>query len=1160
MPHGSAAAAAANYYAYAPSTSSSNGHSNISHVSTRYGYAPTAAPAAAAASGSRIPSSTGLGLGSAGRAAVAAASASASASASLHPSSASSMSMGRPRPGSTAAEAAPRPAVLRSSSTGASRPSSGMGMGSAAAAAAAAGGAKRSASPAPAASGSSKQRLQPFGAESPYTLSPANSGRRRPSPAPSSSSSLLRAALANSSSSAAAASGAAGRPAMRAMAPGQGLHASGGRGPVRAFAPAPVSAAPGHAGTPSSAAHSSATSEALRLLKRRAPALADGGGPVPAPAAARAASAERFSHASSAHSAQPLSQSSLAHPAVEQGASGGGGGGRRSSFSGGSQPAHGLLHPQPHLQAQPQPHAQQLQQRSYSTFGAQSQSASPTVEVRPAFVPMRAPQYEPLQAHAHAHAHPHSRANSQSQLHAAGAAAHAYTGAPSQVPPALGTVTVTRQSYTPQRAESPAPQISSPYDTPRRDSVRVAAAAGSLFASPQLPAHLPSPYSSGHDHSHGDASGNGSGASVAANRVAHITHQLTAAGSGPASGSSSSPSEQHRALSHRRVPSSGSAASAAHNNSGTSSGSSGAASAASTARGLGTGRGHGTGAGGLAQHYAHASTPMGAHSRSPVSVSRALPSSARTHSSASGALLDADADAEDDLLALRALSDAEQDEEDLRERRFVANSRRGSLQLQSHQAQPPHHLQQLQYGDATVPAGVISHRSSSLTRPSPPPIPSAAAGRTSVSIARHNGSNHHSGGNGHHGDNSGVGGGSGGDYHGLGRVSVPSGRRIRGLVGLANLGNTCFLASTLQCLLSTPGLVEYFASGAFEADVNPSPKASRTRGSLARAFGALARRVAAAADSSSTGGGHLVERPLDVKRAVSLADSKFAGYGQHDSHEFGRVLLAALHDELNRVVVRPPYEEIKDGETDSDAVKAARWWRNYAERNDSVVSACFAGQLQSSLVCQKCKGRSEAFDPFMDLSLPIPKSKTGGGGLGAALSRLAIGSGGGGGSPASRCTLSDCFSEFVKEELLTGHEQVYCRRCRAHRDQSKRLRIRRWPRVLLLHLKRFSYSGHARAKIAADVDFPTELDLTHMQTDGDDQPPAMSVQRQTHSGRRAGESERAQCRPIATVLVRAYCSPFCLPLFDCAVQLRSVWCFKSSGQCGRRPLHGALQN
>ncbi|PKI83803.1 ubiquitinyl hydrolase 1 [Malassezia vespertilionis] len=191
---------------------------------------------------------------------------------------------------------------------------------------------------------------------------------------------------------------------------------------------------------------------------------------------------------------------------------------------------------------------------------------------------------------------------------------------------------------------------------------------------------------------------------------------------------------------------------------------------------------------------------------------------------------------------------------------------------------------------------------------------------------------------------------------------------LRGLRGLANLGNTCFMNSALQCLSNTPELQEFFAKDVHWEELNAENPLGMG-GAIAAAFGRLMQQLWA--------GNNTAVVPREFKMALARFAPQFTGYAQQDSQELLAFLLDGLHEDLNRIL-KKPYIEAPDwhGGTEADMVHFARQqWDIYKARNDSVIVDLFQGQYRSTLVCPVCNKVSIKFDPFMYLTLPIPNTR-----------------------------------------------------------------------------------------------------------------------------------------------------------------------------------------
>ncbi|RNA25626.1 ubiquitin carboxyl-terminal hydrolase 8 isoform X2 [Brachionus plicatilis] len=264
-----------------------------------------------------------------------------------------------------------------------------------------------------------------------------------------------------------------------------------------------------------------------------------------------------------------------------------------------------------------------------------------------------------------------------------------------------------------------------------------------------------------------------------------------------------------------------------------------------------------------------------------------------------------------------------------------------------------------------------------------------------------------------------------------------------GLTGIRNLGNTCFMNSIIQCLSNTEPFVKYFLSGQFRKDLNRKNKLG-FKGEIADEFAVIMNAL-------WTGRFRVISTHR-FKFLIEEFNQLFKSNEQQDAQEFLLFLLDGLHEDLNRVRIRPKIST-QDDENCESPDKA---WKDHLSMNNSIIVDLFQGQFRSTVTCSTCGKKSVKFDAFMYLTLPIFTSK---------------------------CNLHECLDLFLRSENMSGESKWKCPNCKQYRDATKKIDIWKLPPLLIIHLKRFKYEGVWRDKITSNVDYPIEnLDLNRFLT------------------------------------------------------------------------------
>ena len=264
--------------------------------------------------------------------------------------------------------------------------------------------------------------------------------------------------------------------------------------------------------------------------------------------------------------------------------------------------------------------------------------------------------------------------------------------------------------------------------------------------------------------------------------------------------------------------------------------------------------------------------------------------------------------------------------------------------------------------------------------------------------------------------------------------------------GLVNFSVTCYMNATIQCLVATIPLSQFFLDHKWTDLTQKNWKGSN--GIMPKYYANLIRNLWR--DDC------IPIRPTSLRDFCARLNREWGVDRQQDAKEFFDFLVDCLHEDLNVSWQRTPLnpltpaqEMLREREPIQKASKIE--WDRYSHREKSYISDLFAGQHASRLRCTTCGNTSTTYEAFYSISVEIPRQPNG----------------------KRPWTIDDCLQSYCHEEKLSGDEVWKCPYCKCEREATKKITITRAPQFLVVHFKRFEMrKGENARKVHTPIQFP----------------------------------------------------------------------------------------
>ncbi len=257
----------------------------------------------------------------------------------------------------------------------------------------------------------------------------------------------------------------------------------------------------------------------------------------------------------------------------------------------------------------------------------------------------------------------------------------------------------------------------------------------------------------------------------------------------------------------------------------------------------------------------------------------------------------------------------------------------------------------------------------------------------------------------------------------------------KGLTGLANLGNTCFINSTIQCLSHTYELNNFLSNETYKKRLNKIPE------SLLLIEWDKLRQLMWSENCIIKPSGFLSA----IHKVANVKDRDiFTGWAQNDLTEFMNFLFTSFHESIKREVEMNIRGNIENS-TDKLAKSCYMMMKNMYSKEYSELLKMFYGIHVSQIKSLESEYTNTIPEPFFSLQIPLPDKEN--------------------------KTLIDCLDLYTIKEKLSDSEKILNETTNKREEATKQILFWNLPNILIITLKRFSNDNTKNDDV---IDFPIE--------------------------------------------------------------------------------------